>query len=342
MVPTSRPVAALTSVGLIELVHLDHVPQFDALDEQLSDAITAFDPHRFGRIEVDEIDPDLPPVPGVDGARGVDDGETSTRGQARPGVHEPHVPVRDRDGDSCAHERPVPGRELAVLGGVQVDPRIGRVCPDRDREPGVQPPQAQHPDGSCAVPGFLHVVAALLPGLARMIDSLDAVIEDDLRPPPDRAPRPVHSERLRVPVWWWVALAAGTAIALALAVVVGAQWWMWILAVIAPALLAWLFVTVGRERIEVESDGQGGGTLYAGRARLPFDAISRSAVVPATAKQSAMGRQLDPEAFVVHRGYIPTMVIVVLDDPLDPTPYWLISTRDPEGLAAALPDNQYS
>ena len=33
---------------------------------------------------------------------------------------------------------------------------------------------------------------------------------------------------------------------------------------------------------------------------------------------------------------------VVLDDPLDPTPYWLISTRDPEALAAALPDNHYS
>lgn len=152
----------------------------------------------------------------------------------------------------------------------------------------------------------------------------------------------MHTERLRVPVWWWVALAAVTALAFALAVVVGAAWWMWLLAVLVPALFAWLFVTVGRERIEVESDGQGGGTLYAGRARLPFDAISRSAVVPATAKQAAMGRQLDPEAFVVHRGYIPTMVIVVLDDPVDPTPYWLISTRDPEGLAAALPDNQYS
>ena len=111
---------------------------------------------------------------------------------------------------------------------------------------------------------------------------------------------------------------------------------------VVVALLGWLFLTVGSERIEVEADGQGGGTLYAGRARLPFDAISRTAVVPATAKQAAMGRQLDPEAFVVHRGYIPTMVIVVLDDPMDPTPYWLLSTRYPEGLAAALPDNDYT
>ncbi|MFN3601568.1 MAG: DUF3093 domain-containing protein [Dietzia sp.] len=137
-------------------------------------------------------------------------------------------------------------------------------------------------------------------------------------------------------------LAAVTALIAALAFLIGSPWWLWLLAVVVPALFAWLFVTVGRERIEVESDGQGGGTLYAGRARLPFEAISRSAVVPATAKRAAMGRQLDPEAFVVHRNYVQTMVIVVLDDPLDPTPYWLISTRDPEALAAALPDNQYS
>lgn len=143
-------------------------------------------------------------------------------------------------------------------------------------------------------------------------------------------------------MWWWIGLVAVTALVVAQAVIVGAQWWLWLLVVVLPLLLAWLFVTVGSERIEVEADGQGGGTLYAGRARLPFDAISRTAVVPATAKQAAMGRQLDPEAYVVHRGYVPTMVIVVLDDPRDPTPYWLISTRDPEGLAAALPDNDYT
>lgn len=142
-------------------------------------------------------------------------------------------------------------------------------------------------------------------------------------------------------MWWWAALAVLTVVVVVQAVVLG-RWWLWIAAVAVPALVGWLFVAIGRQRIEVESDGQGGGTLYAGGARLPFEAISRTAVVPATAKQAAMGRQLDPEAFVVHRGYIPTMVIVVLDDPLDPTPYWLISTRDPEGLAAALPDNQYS
>lgn len=167
------------------------------------------------------------------------------------------------------------------------------------------------------------------------------VTDEDLKPSPDRAPQPVHTERLRVPVWWGAALVVVTALAAGVAAISGAQWWIWLLIVVIPALLGWLFVSVGRERVDVEADGQGGGTLFAGRARLPFDAIARTAVVPASAHQAAMGRQLDPEAFVVHRGYIPTMVIVVLDDPVDPTPYWLISTRDPEGLAAALPDNHY-
>lgn len=166
--------------------------------------------------------------------------------------------------------------------------------------------------------------------------------DEDLKPSPDRAPRPVHTERLHVPAWWWVALGLVTVIAVALCFSIGAPWWAWLVVVVLPVLLAWTFFTIGREDIEVEADGQGDGTLYAGGARLPFDAISRTAVVPASAKQAAMGRQLDPEAFVVHRGYVPTMVIVVLDDPMDPTPYWLISTRDPEGLAAALPDNYYS
>ncbi len=342
MVTAGRPVTALAAIGLVQLIHLDHVPEFDFLDEQLRDPISPSDPHGFSGVQVDQIDPDLPPEAGVDGARGVDYREACTRGQARSGVHQTHVPDRDRDGDARTHEGPLPGREFAVLGRVQVDPRIRGVRPERDGEPGIQPPQAQRADRSSTFRGFPHVVAALPPGSARMLDSLGVVTDDDLRPPPDRVPRPMHSERLRVPAWWWVVLAATTAMALALIVVVGAPWWMLLLAVIVPALFAWLFVTVGREQIEVESDGQGGGTLFAGRARLPFDAISRSAVVPATAKQAAMGRQLDPEAFVVHRGFIPTMVIVVLDDPLDPTPYWLISTRDPEGLAAALPDNQYS
>jgi hypothetical protein len=33
---------------------------------------------------------------------------------------------------------------------------------------------------------------------------------------------------------------------------------------------------------------------------------------------------------------VPGAVQVLLDDPADPTPYWLVSTRHPERLAATL------
>ena len=43
-----------------------------------------------------------------------------------------------------------------------------------------------------------------------------------------------------------------------------------------------------------------------------------------------------PYAFVVQRPWIPGAVQVHLDDPADPTPYWVVSSRRPDKLAAAL------
>ena len=48
------------------------------------------------------------------------------------------------------------------------------------------------------------------------------------------------------------------------------------------------------------------------------------------------GVRLDARAYLLIRGWIPGLVRVELDDPDDPTPYWLVSTRHPVRLAAAL------
>ena len=64
--------------------------------------------------------------------------------------------------------------------------------------------------------------------------------------------------------------------------------------------------------------------------------MARAAIVPKTAKSAALGRQLDPAAYVQHRAWVGSMVLLVLDDPDDPTPYWLVSTRHPEKVLAAL------
>ena len=74
-----------------------------------------------------------------------------------------------------------------------------------------------------------------------------------------------------------------------------------------------------------------------GNAHLPLELVSRAAAVPAAAKSAALGRQLDPAAFLYHKGWIKTMIVVVLDDPEDPTPYWMVSTRHPEKMLAHIP-----
>ena len=76
--------------------------------------------------------------------------------------------------------------------------------------------------------------------------------------------------------------------------------------------------------------------LWVGPAHIPTSVISRSAEVPRSAKSAALGRQLDPAAYVVHRAWVGPLILLVLDDPDDPTPYWLVSTRHPARILAAL------
>lgn len=101
---------------------------------------------------------------------------------------------------------------------------------------------------------------------------------------------------------------------------------------VAGAVLMWFSKT----ELKVVRDDAGDTELWVADAHLPTSVISRTAEVPRSAKSAALGRQLDPAAFVVHRAWVGPMVLVVLDDPDDPTPYWLISSRHPDRVLAAL------
>lgn len=140
-----------------------------------------------------------------------------------------------------------------------------------------------------------------------------------------------YDERLTVPPWWWVA-GLGPTVVLAAEVHMGSPGVQaWLPYVVLVPLAVWIVARYGRMRVQV-ADGE----LRAGQAHLPLGVVARAAAVPATAKRAALGRQLDPAAFVQHRSFVPTMVLVVLADPEDPTPYWLVSTRHPQRLLAAL------
>jgi hypothetical protein len=144
-----------------------------------------------------------------------------------------------------------------------------------------------------------------------------------------------YRERLWVPWWWWpigFALSAVMAAQVNMGVRNLPNWLPYaMMALVAIGVLLWL------GRIEVRVVGTGSDVeLWAGQAHLPASVITRSAVVQPSAKSAGLGRQLDPAAFVLHRNWIGPMVLVVLNDPDDPTPYWMVSCRHPERVLAAL------
>ncbi len=144
-----------------------------------------------------------------------------------------------------------------------------------------------------------------------------------------------YRERLWVPWWWWPLgffVAALVALEVNQAAASGPDWLSFaaLFGVAAGAIL-WL----GRSEVRVVANGDQ-VELWAGDAHLPVSVIARSAEIPRSAKSAALGRQLDPAAYVLHRGWVGPMVLVVLDDPDDPTPYWLVSCRRPERMLSAL------
>lgn len=81
-------------------------------------------------------------------------------------------------------------------------------------------------------------------------------------------------------------------------------------------------------------------TLNAGRASIAVDHIGE--VMPFDGEEASLerGQRLNARAFLVIRGGIRGVVRVQIMDPDDPTPYWLISTRHPTKLAAAIVRSQ--
>lgn len=149
------------------------------------------------------------------------------------------------------------------------------------------------------------------------------------------APTVRYRERLRVPWWWWPVGFLGAGL-IAYEFVLGLRnlpSWLPFAALFAVA--AFVLVWLGRIEVQVVDDNEQ-LELWAGGAHLPVSAIARMAEVPPSAKSAALGRQLDPAAFVLHRAWVGPMVLLVLDDPDDPTPYWLVSCRHPHRVVSAL------
>lgn len=76
--------------------------------------------------------------------------------------------------------------------------------------------------------------------------------------------------------------------------------------------------------------------LRAGRAHIDVALLGDPAALTGEEARTARGAGLDPRSWHLIRGGIDAVVVVPVIDPDDPTPAWVISTRTPDRLVAAV------
>lgn len=145
----------------------------------------------------------------------------------------------------------------------------------------------------------------------------------------------VYAERLTVPLRWWV---QGTMLVatfwLAAIVAFPAHLW-WVPTVVTAAVLGLLglaLTSYGRVQVAVTERR----TLVAGPAEVGLEHVGDVVALDAEQTRLVAGREADARAFLLLRPYLRRSVKVSITDPADPTPYWLVSCRRPEKVAAAL------
>ncbi len=140
-----------------------------------------------------------------------------------------------------------------------------------------------------------------------------------------------YRESLRTP-WWWYVVGIGVAGLLAAEFhIAGLGVTDWVPYVVLLPLAAVIVWSLGRGRVEVSA-----GELRVRGAHLPLQYVSGSVALDERTLRRVIGREGDPAAFVSIRPWIGPGVQVWVDDAEDPTPYWVVSSRHPDRLVAAL------
>lgn len=140
-----------------------------------------------------------------------------------------------------------------------------------------------------------------------------------------------YSERLHIP-WWWTLVGLLFVGSLAVAVLAYVDLVVGIVFSAVILLAAVLgMVLYGGTRLEVDERG-----FAAGRYRLAAPYIAGATALEGEDARASLGVQADHRAFLFTRPYLTGLVRIDLDDDADPHPYWLVSTRNPQALAAAI------
>jgi Protein of unknown function (DUF3093) len=140
-----------------------------------------------------------------------------------------------------------------------------------------------------------------------------------------------YRERLLVPVSYWL-------LTVPVVVTLGAEAYFFVDGIIPPLVIGALFAIVATflvhwstATIEVAD-----GVLRAGKDALALSGADEVLALDEKQATALRGPRADPAAHILLRPYLKRAVYVGLADPGEGVPYWLVATRRPEELAAAI------
>lgn len=140
-----------------------------------------------------------------------------------------------------------------------------------------------------------------------------------------------YHERLSAPVSWWITgmvtmFTFGSIVWFGFPLWVAVVTYAFCLGVTAAFLLNW-----GRAAIDVS-----GTDLIAGGSRLPLAAAGEVRPLNEAQTTALRGPRADPRAYLLIRPYLRQSVYVEVAGGSGEVPYWLLATRHPAELAAAI------
>ena len=140
-----------------------------------------------------------------------------------------------------------------------------------------------------------------------------------------------YRERLTVPLSWWILAAVFGGICGWIMVVATTPSLGIVAAVLGTAAAGALIWSYGSLTVRASARG-----LDVGSAHLDAAYIGTVTPLDRGAFRASLGPEADARAWLRTRPYVDGGVRVEVKDPNDPAPYWLVSCRRPEAVAAAL------
>jgi hypothetical protein len=135
----------------------------------------------------------------------------------------------------------------------------------------------------------------------------------------------VYRESMRTPLWWYLVamfVAGLLAAEFHISSLALTDWLSFGILLPLSVVLVW---AIGRGALEIS-----GGELRIRGAHIPLKDISGAVALDGPTLRRVVGREGDPAAFVSIRPWIAPGFQVWVDDPEDPTPYWVVSSRHPQ------------